>query len=309
MVNHLQTLAPTEVPCPDVKPLVQRVVQSGVLEPFHKHCHIHDGAQYPWRCFSLRHKDAVFCFVIPYYLSRVKGIPQASMPLLLLHCSKQMVLDPDPAELNPPAQPPDAYHPFQLAENPGGGPGDLSLTSHTNHLIVRLKNVYHSCHLHTLHTALRQSMAYAPDDFALGLSVCKTAVVPISCTPLVGGLCPHAQLWQQGGDQGAADSVAMENKLCQLLEGFMVEASGHAPRWRVSLVQEGDSPPAGPAHCGDWGREMGAALLRVLYKEGFRKVPKNSGYYWFSGRTNEVTDGNHYTIQVHSIVIPFLGAY
>ena len=307
MISQLQTLAPTEVPCPHVEPLVQRVAQSGVLEPFHKHCHIRDGAQYPWRCFSLQHEDSVFGFVVPYYLSQVKGIPQVVMPLLLLHCSKQMVLDPDPAELDPQTQPPDAYHPFLLTESPGGGQETSSFVSHTDHLIVRLKNVYHSCYLHTLHTALRRLLNYAPSDFALSMGVCRTAVVPVPCTHLIGGLCPHALLWQVG-DQGVAVPVTTTNKLCQLLEG-VVDVSAQTSRWRVSL-QEGNSPLTGPAHCEDWGLEVERALWNVLNEEGFRAVPLNSGYYWYSGRNieKEVTSGSHYAIQMllyYYFILPF----
>lgn len=302
IVNHLQTLAPTGVPCPNVGLLVQRVAQSGVLEPFQQHCSIQEGAQYPWRCFSLKHKDSVFVFVAPSYLSRVKGISQAVMPLLLLHCCKQTVLDPDPAEFDPPGQHPDVYCPLLLCGGPGGEDPSMS---HLDHLIVRLKNIYHSSYLHTIHTALRQRQTCASEDFALSMGLCSTATVPVFCTSLVGGLCPHALLWQPG-DQGTPTPVAA-NKLCQLLEG--VTEVPQTSKWRVSLQQENPSP--GPAHCQDWGPEVEEALGNILCEEGFRVVPLNSGYYWFSGMNSEqeVTYGDDITqLKCYSVFLFPLGS-
>ena len=294
VVSHIQSLAPTEVPCPDVEPLVERVSHSGVLEPFYQHCCIKEGSRYPWRCFSLNHKDSVFVFVVPSYLSRVKGIPQAIIPLLLLCCSKQMILDPDPAELDPPGQPPDAYCPFLLCGNSeSGGP---ALMSHLGPLVPLLKDIYHSSYLHTIHTALRHRQPCAPEDFTLGMKVCGTSTVPIPCTHLIGGLCNHASLWQLG-DQGVPSPVTA-NRLCQLLEGVTADAS----KWRVSL-QSGNPPLGGPTHCQDWGPEVEEALGNILHEEGFRVVPSAGGYYWFIGAETEqeVTYGNqHYaTIRVY----------
>ena len=231
----------------------------------------------PWKCFSLRNKDSVLVFVAPRYLSRVKGIPQAIFPLLLLHCNKQMVLDPDPAEVDVPSQPPDIYCPFMLCEDMGAG----DPMSHLDSLITRLKNMYYSSYLHTIHIALQQCQICDPKDFDLSMTLCRTVTVPVAYTPLVGGLCPHALLWQVG-EQGMPISVAA-NKVCQLLEGVTEASSSSSQisKWKVSLLA--GSPHSSPTHCQDWGPEVEKALLNILQKEGFREVTSNSGYYWFSG--------------------------
>ena len=128
-LQQLRGVAPTEVAVTDFQPLLRRLLASESLAELCRVCYLEDDStQHGWKCFAQSQQDSLFMFVVPAYFSLHPDArerdddsdsPQAfSLPVILLCCNQQILMDPDPAQQAPPILQPDAYQHLSLSPPP-----------------------------------------------------------------------------------------------------------------------------------------------------------------------------------------------
>ena len=136
-------LPPSTHSPPPTTPLVKRLLSSEQLSDFCRLCNLHDNTrgEISWKCFSTvssEEEGTVCMLLIPNTFSRGEGASEEVdvsggrekesrpeeqdevssatfvLPLLLLHCHLDILLDPDPAMPNPPTLLPDVFQHLTL---------------------------------------------------------------------------------------------------------------------------------------------------------------------------------------------------
>ena len=139
------------------------------------------------------------------------------LPLLLLHCDQEIILDPDPAAPNPPSLLPDIFQRLRLENcnaslSPSSTQSPLpdattsdpstslaklysSLASEAlSALVSKLRALHFSSYLHALHTTLTRRSPVPPSGFQAAVNICTRSILSIDCTPLIGALCRHSTI-------------------------------------------------------------------------------------------------------------------
>ena len=153
------------------------------------------------------------------------------LPLLLLHCDLELLLDPDPAMPLPPSLSPDVFQHLTLALSCSPSPSipqsstqatptptpspQTSVDSSTAvketldpltrlyscllreglcNFVSRLRALHFSSYLHAIHTTLAHKHTVPPSAFQAAADICGRLTLSLDCTPLVGALCRHSLL-------------------------------------------------------------------------------------------------------------------
>ena len=294
LIHQLSSLAPTEVPLPPSHALLEWLQSSENLE---KLCHVcgitrEDSGTRGWRCLSLGQEGSNVLFFLPPYFSRHDNgeggaappdSPAAFVfPLILLHCSQELLIDPDPAHPDPPLLQPDIYQHLPLSNAE-----PVSLPTHlppdVSKVVSELGTLHFSSYLHTIHSVLRRDLSIQPKDFIAAQDVCEKTVRSVDCTPLVAALCQHTVVRTHHGEGEGSTSPLPTDLLCQLHSA----ASSKLPSscW---LSPRGEEPTSSPAPwCEAWSGEIKETFQGYLAGLGFLKVPKCAGYYWLTSSPKE----------------------
>ena len=266
-LQQLRNVAPTEVPVLDSSPLLHRLLASEPLTKLCSACYLReDYTELGWRCFAQCQDDNLYMFFVPAYFSLPSDTADGDwdadspqpfiLPVLLLHCSQQVLLDPDPAQLVLPTLQPDVYEHFSLSQPLGNGP---HLEDTLSQLVSKLRAMYYSSYLQTIHSTLLSGSQLTPQDFLTALNVCRQTTLSIDLTPLIGALCPHASvhLPQNAAEESAPLST---ETLCHLLETL---ASRRKSSCLVSPNLEMETSSFTP-HCVKWKSEVDQAFVGYL---------------------------------------------
>ena len=155
------------------------------------------------------------------------------LPLLLLHCDQDILMDPDPATPTPPTLLPDIFQHLTLALSHSPSPSFTqalstlatpittptpsplaSIDANTlknspdplaklysslaneslGKLVSKLRALHFSSYLHAIHTTLTHKHPVPPAGFYSAVDICAQTTVSLDCTPLVGALCRHSRL-------------------------------------------------------------------------------------------------------------------
>lgn len=250
----------TESPHPS--PLLERLVSSEQLKELCRLCGIdRNMTDMGWKCFAMTPTDeenTICMLLIPNTLSREPTTMESALetdnvmkncdgeekegdelreeiiispppavfflPLLLLHCDQEIILDPDPATPNPPSLLPDIFQRLTL-QTPQSPPSPLSPSSfpptvpHLSidnttseppeplqnlysslanetlcMLVSKIRALHFSSYLHALQTTLTRRYPVPPDGFQSAVNICTRSTLSIDCTPLVGALCRHSSI-------------------------------------------------------------------------------------------------------------------
>ena len=160
------------------------------------------------------------------------------LPLLLLHCEQDILLDPDPATPSPPSLLPDIFQQFPLSLSPSPTPSRAPPSSSAHpptttpspqasidksekptdtlehfhsslanvalvQLVLKLRALHFSSYLYALHATLSQKIPVPSGGFGAAVDICSRSTLSLDCTPLVGALCRHSQLQQSPVSAGA----------------------------------------------------------------------------------------------------------
>ena len=249
-----------------------------------------DATRRGWKCFAQSQQDSLFMFLVPAYFSLHPDTrereddsdsPQAfSLPVVLLCCHQQILMDPDPAQPAPPILQPDVYQhlslspPQQQATSSGGSFPEDGLAQ----LVSKLRVIHFSSYLHTMHSTLLSRSQLTQEDFLSALTVCRQTSLSVDLTPLIAALCPHASTHLPATiGEVYQKSVPMNTEvLCHLLEALLSRRQSncqvcHAPR-----------EPSSAPHCTLWKSEVDQAFSGYLAELGFVGVPECGGYYWLN---------------------------
>ena len=296
LINELSSLAPTEVPLPSSRPLLERLWSS---EPLGKLCDVcgiteEDSNTRGWQCFSLGLEGSNVLFFIPSYFSRhgpcneeggdpTQDSPSAFVfPLILLHCSQDLLIDPDPAQPDPPIIQPDVYQhlPFSSTESTSSLPLQRPphLPPNVSELVSKLSVLHLSSYLHTIHSVLRRDLPIQPKDFVNALGVCEKTIHAVNCTPLIAALCQHTVVTTPHGEGEGSTSPLPTELLCQLHSAVSSKLPSSC---RLSPRCE-ELTSSSPPWCEEWREEIEETFQRYVDGLGFLKVPRCPGYYWLS---------------------------
>ena len=284
-LQQLRDLAPTEVPVMDSSPLLRRLLASKSLTELCSVCNLReDSTELTWKCFAQCQENSLYMFFVPAYFSLLSDTTEEEqdadspqtfvLPVLLLHCSQQILLDPDPAQLAPPTLQPDVYEPLSPSQ-------PFASASHQedglSQLVSKLRVMYFSSYLQTMHSTLLGGSRLTPQDFLTALTVCKRTTLSIDLTPLIAALCPHASVHLPQNTAEESAPVSTET-LCYLLEAL---ASHRKSSCLVSPNLEVESSSSTP-HCIKWKSEVDQVFADYLMELGLTEVPECGGYYWLN---------------------------
>ena len=301
-LQQLRDLAPTEVPVMDSSSLLRRVVASTPLTELCSVCHLREGSvELSWKCFAQCQEDSLYMFFVPAYFSLLSDTMEGEqdadspqtyvLPVLLLHCSQQILLDPDPAQLAPPTLQPDVYEHLSPSQPYASAPHQEDGLSQ---LVSKLRMMYFSSYLQTIHSTLQGGSRLTPQDFLTALTVCRQTILSIDLTPLIAALCPHASVHLRQNTAKESAPASTET-LCYLLEAL---ASHRKSSCLVSPNLDVESFSSTP-HCTKWKSEVDQVFAGYLTELGFTGVPECGGYYWFNTAVAPYLDSHQ---QKHSDV-------
>ena len=294
LIHQLSSLAPTEIPLPLCHALLERLQSSEHLGELCRVCGIakEDSGAHGWRCFSLGQEGGNVLFFLPPYFSRHDNdeggdVTQESpvafvFPLILLHCSQELLIDPDPVQPAPSVLQPDTYQHLPLSTTeptslPAHLPPDVSK------VVSELSTLHLSSYLHTIHSVLLRGLPVQPKDFIAALAVCEKTVHSVNCTPLVAALCQHTVVRTHHGEGEGSTSPLPTDLLCQL---HSAASSKQPSSCRLSPRSEEPASSSTP-WCEDWSGEIEETFQGYLAGLGFLQVPECAGYYWLSSSPKE----------------------
>ncbi len=255
-----------------------------------------------WKCFALSHKDSIYIFVVPPYFCRspkegerseTDGPSSFVLPVVLLHCNQEVLMDPDPAQQAPHTRHPDVYEHLPLSVHHTitlHTPQQTQRDDHLTALCSTLQTVHFSSYLRTLHSALNHSKSVPPSDFLAGLGICEESVFSVDLTPLVAALCQHSTVKLRPTvvpEQEPLLAIGCSpplppQMLCHLLSSVSMRASSFCRLFKDGEAEEEEKEElkGAPPHCQNWKAEIEQAFRGYLAELGLTDVPLCGGYYW-----------------------------
>ena len=362
-------LPPHSPSSPALSPLLQRLLSSDQLTELCRLCDIREDTRgLGWKCFSTspdEDENTVCMLLVPNVFCRgvesdgsgdvrlsretasaenggereEEAAAEAqeeiistvfALPVILLHCHHDLLLDPDPAMPSPPSLQPDLFQHLTLGLSHSPSPvsaalpstlftpspqASLNSTEPPNplkdlysslaneslcNLVSKLRAVHFSSYLHALHMTLRHKYPVPSEAFLAAINICTRSTLSLDCTSLIGALCRHSRVEQQLPlSSGAAAEESDGRKtfpfgpemLAQLLK---TTSSSNSAQYRLSYVDLSDTTMASPPpHCVQWEGEPQRLFETYLSEAGFEGVPHCEGYYWLRGedQLNEIPKG------------------
>ena len=245
------------------------------------------------------------------------------LPVVLLHCHQDILLDPDPANPNPPSQLPDLYQHLTLHLSHSPSPPSSSSSSSSSSSFItqdvtnspqsslksaaqpnalerlytalaneglrkfvsKLRAIHFSSYLHSLHTTLTQKKPVPPDGFYAAIEICKRSTLSIDCTSLVAAFCRHAQARLQPPLASETERVEAKDTSVSsdLLAQLLEGISSKAQSHCKVSYVDSADCLPGSTHCVRWEGELEQMFKYYLFEVGFEKVPHCEGYYWLRG--------------------------
>lgn len=289
LAEQLKPLAPIAFSLSSAQPFLERILSSPTLEEFCRASHISESTtELYMKCFALHQENDIYVFFIPSYFSSLSSSGEFSalvLPLLLLHCSQEVLMDPDPAQPDLPLLLPDVYHHLTLTAttlqpSPGNKQAAIPLQGYMLQLVLKLQAIHVSSYLHTIHYAMCREIPVSPHDFLSGMDICDKTVLSVDFTPLIAALCHHATArlpWEGDSSENKPASLQTE-MLCQLLVSVLSKMQ--STFW-LSLR---DPELMLVSHCEKWSGEVEKTFQDYLIEAGFQGVPCREGYYWLKVR-------------------------
>lgn len=275
LTSHLQAMAPTAVSLSDHASIINRLQLSSKLSDLLAAVHLEELAQ--WTCTALATNDSdLTVFLLPQQLYRdcrggERGV--ALLPLIVLQCYREQLLNSD---LEDPSPPEDLYLHFDLAPPSTSTDVPPSLKE----LLSQLSSLHTSCYLKQVNSALMQHLALSREDFLRGVAVCQTGTLSVDVTPLVSGLCQHSVTSFPASPHLDSATVPLSSEvLSQLLSAVLSRLM-----W-TCVVRRAEGG-------GDWGRSedgscslhtqlVNQALRTHLHQLGFKVVPQcGHTHFW-----------------------------
>ena len=357
---HIST--PSHLPS-SPSPLLHRLTSSEPLAELCKLCRISmETAALGWKCFATiqdSDESSVYMILVPSIFFRgeeieteqsastvnkeggkltaenggkvVPGETQVGnalaifvLPVILLHCHQDILMDPDPATPNPPSLLPDIYQRLHLSPSSsssspssvfssassittqdtpslqsslsaGEPPSSLQQFYTTlasdglRSIVSKLRAVHFSSYLYSVHTALLLNQPLPPLAFSTAINICRSTALSIDCTSLIATVCRHAQVELQSLNTSHTQlpTQSASGRGSDIL-AYLLEhlSSSGQSHCRVSFTELGDCL-AGVAHCLQREGELAAMFRQYLLKVGFEEVPGCEGYYWLRGENAE----------------------
>ena len=274
-----------------------------------------------WKCCALSHDNTVTILCLPcgfFYSSSSSSSPNSScsssypcsspradgavalatpsiqplcLPVVLVRVQQRHVLDPlssSPSSPSPslPAEE-DSCHLLNLLVVVPALPQEEEEEEEVEgqwcqvELLSRVASLHKECYLETLHYALSFQLTLCPQDFLLGLQVCRHSTAAVDVTPLLSALCPHSlSSLPCKPELGSLPFPLETHVLCQLLGSTL---SKH--KWTVCVRPRtpGTKKASSGSSCSQCSYELNQVFLAELTKLGFKAVPGcGPGYFWLN---------------------------